>query len=375
MIGKKITALELKKINKNRIFRYLYDNKELSRQDLVQGLSLSLPTVTQNLNELEESGLIDYVGNFNSTGGRKAQVITLRKEARITIGIEIRKTYIRILIIDLYGRVLDYEKYIKTFSTEEEYSRNLAYLVKNMVEQNQIEKEKILGIGLAVPAVFDSAMEYIIKAPSLELYNYPVKKLTQYFEYPVVIENDANSGAFNELWNHYQGESMIYLLIEKGIGGCMIQKDNIVKGCHHHAGEFGHMTLYPKGRDCKCGQKGCLEAYISIARISEDLDCQVEDFFAGLSAGNKEYHMIWEEYMENLCIGIHNIYMMYDEQIVLGGILTGYLEPYAEKIIARLSEMNIFEGSGDYLKLAKYQSRAVAVGAALQLVSGFMKTV
>lgn len=372
MSDRKITAIELKKINKNRIYRFIYEQREIARQDIVTGLSLSLPTVNQNLKELMEQELIQYGGNLESTGGRKAQLIMPIRTAKIAIGLDIRKNYIKIVAIDLFGTVLDYEKYLKTFKQTEEYSRYLGYLVDNIIEHNHFDKTKILGVGLAVPGIFDQTKEYLVKAPSLGVCNYPLVLLTKFIKYPYSIENDANAGAFTELWNNFRGENKVYLSVEKGIGGCIIRKDEIESGYHHRAGEFGHMTIHPNGRLCNCGQKGCLEAYISIDRLSEDLDCQIEDFFSELNSGNQQYLEIWEQYLDYLCIGINNVYMVYDGDIVLGGILTQYLEPYLTEIKERLAKRNSFERSGEYLSIAKYQSRATAVGAALQFVSEFI---
>ncbi len=375
MTGKKITSFEVKKMNKNRIYRLIYNSREIARQDIAARMLLSLPTVNQNLKELTEEELIEYGGNFKSTGGRKAQAITPVHDARITIGLEIRKNHVSILAIDLYGTVLDYEKYVKTFSEEEEYSRYLGYLVHNIIEHNHFDKDKVLGVGIAVPGVFDQEKEYIIKAPSLGINRYPISKLTQAINYPCIVDNDANSGAFTELWNNSKGEDKAYLSVGKGVGGCIIKKDELYKGHHHRAGEFGHMTISPGGRLCNCGQKGCLEAYISTARVSDDLGCQIEDFFSELAAGNEEYLKIWDEYLEYLCIGINNIYMVYDSDVVLGGVLAQYLDPYLEEIKRRLAERNFFEKSGEYFKLTGYQSRATAIGAALQLVNKFIESI
>ena len=370
-----ITATELKKINRNRIFKLIYERKGISRRDIAAELSLSLPTVTQNLQELEELDLIGYAGNFQSTGGRKAQAIIPKTDARITIGIEVNKSYIRILAIDLAGKVLDYEKYIKTFSTEEEYGRNLSYLINNMIEHNRFKQENVLGVGLAVAGVFDKHREFLIKAPSLDVNGYSIKNLVKFIDYPYSIDNDANAGAFMELWEHSQGESRVYLAVGKGVGGCLIRNGEIVRGSHHRAGEFGHMTLFPNGKPCNCGQRGCLESYVSIERISDDLNCQIEDFFSELAAGNPKHKNLWSEYMEYLCIGINNIYMAYDETIVLGGMLSQYLEPHMDDIRNKLSLLNSFEQNGDYLKLTKHHSRVMAVGAALQLVRQFIDSV
>ncbi len=371
----KITAIALKKINRNRIYKLIYDQKGIARQEITKGLGLSLPTVNQNLNELEEEGFIHYEGNFKSTGGRKAQVIVINNMIKVTIGLEIRKSYIRIVAIDLYGTVLDNKKYSKPFSTDEKYNKEIGRLIEDMIERNQFPRENILGVGLAVPGVITPNMECIKKSPSLHLFDYPVSNLTSFISYPYIIDNDANAGAFTELWNHFQGESKVYLLVEKGVGGCLIRKDGVIKGSHFHAGEFGHMTLYPGGELCNCGQHGCLEAYISISRISEDLNCQIEDFFTELANGNETYQKVWDVYLENLCIGINNLYMIYDEDIILGGILNQFIEPYLEHIRKHLSKLNLYEKSGDYLKLTNYESRSTAVGVALELVGKFVNEI
>ena len=167
----------------------------------------------------------------------------------------------------------------------------------------------------------------------------------------------------------------VYLSIEKGIGGCIIRSDGLEQGSHHRSGEFGHMLIQPDGKKCNCGNQGCLEAYISTSRLSDDLGCEVADFFAELKNGNEKYEKIWEEYKKFLCIGIHNIYMMYDVDIILGGILAQYLEPYLPEIKEKLAELNFFEETGEYLSTTKYHSKATAIGAALQMISTFIEMI
>ncbi|BBF43823.1 hypothetical protein lbkm_2511 [Lachnospiraceae bacterium KM106-2] len=375
MMNRKLTAIELKKINRNRIYKFIYRNRGISRQDIASELELSLPTVNQNLKELSEAGYIGFEGSFQSTGGRKAQVIVPVSNAKVSIGIDIHKNYVRVLAVDMYGVVLDYEKYLKVFSLEEEYSRYLAYLVDNIIGHNHFGEDQVLGVGIAIPGVFDKDKKIVLKAPSLQIGNFPISLLMKYMKYPYLVENDAKAGAFTEYWNNIDSETKVYLSIEKGIGGCIIRSDGLEKGSHHRSGEFGHMLIQPDGRACNCGNKGCLEAYISTSRLSDDLGCEVEDFFAELATGNEKYKKIWEEYEKYLCIGIHNIYMMYDVDIILGGILAQYLDPYLPEIKKRLAKLNFFEETGDYLSITQYQSKATAIGAALQLISGFMETI
>ena len=75
--SQKLTNTDVKKLNKNRIFRLIYNSDKISRQEIADQLGLSLPTVNQNLKMLMEDGLIEYVGNFTSTGGRMAKQLLL----------------------------------------------------------------------------------------------------------------------------------------------------------------------------------------------------------------------------------------------------------------------------------------------------------
>lgn len=392
----KLTTSQVKVINKNRIYRLIYESGEISRQEIVQQLSLSLPTVNQNLKELQEEMLIRYTGSFQSTGGRKAQVIVPITDAKVAVGIDIRKHNIKVLLIDLRGKILDYEKYSKSFEATVEYGKYLNYLAENIIKHNGISEAKVLGVGIAIPGIFSQGAEEIVKAPSLGVQGFSLSCFYKAMKYPCMIDNDANSGAFTELWNNISKENgkfdssmevqstnrnmaqksvenhRVYISVEKGIGGCIITKDGLYRGLHHRAGEFGHMTIVPGGKPCNCGKRGCLEAYVSVSRLSDDLNCQIEDFFVELENGNTEYADIWEEYLKFLCLGINNIYMMYDSEIILGGLLTQYLQPYMEDIKKRLVAYNAFEETGEYFKLTKYQSKATAVGVALQHVSKFI---
>ncbi len=377
MTDKKLTTSKVKKHNQHLIYKLIYEEKEIARQEIATKLNLSLPTVNQSLKVLMERGIIEYAGNFQSTGGRKAQVIIPINNAKIAVGVDIRKKEVRILLVDLYGTILDYKKSSLLFTMGEEYGKQLNGLIEELVSANKIEKESLLGVGISFPGVLNKDSSQLQYAPSLDLNDYPLKMLTEQIDYPCVIENDANAGAFTEIWNRAKKEPSIYITVEKGVGGCIILGNEILKGADNRAGEFGHMTLYPGGRTCSCGEKGCLEAYISTARLSEDLNIELEDFFAGIEQGNQEYQAIWEDYLHHLCLGINNIYTAFNTKVILAGHLTPYLVPYLSDIRIKLKELYSFAGEEDvtYLQLTNYYTKAIAVGAALQWIHKYIESI
>ena len=104
--SQKLTNTDVKKLNKNRIFRLIYNSDKISRQEIADQLGLSLPTVNQNLKMLMEDGLIEYVGNFTSTGGRRAQAITINNNARKAISVNIKADYINVDVVGLKGQII-----------------------------------------------------------------------------------------------------------------------------------------------------------------------------------------------------------------------------------------------------------------------------
>jgi predicted NBD/HSP70 family sugar kinase len=126
---------------------------------------------------------------------------------------------------------------------------------------------------------------------------------------------------------------------------------------------------------CKCGKCGCLEAYCSTARISDELGISLEDFFEGLEAQNPTYQALWQDVLYHLAIGINNIRMALDCEVVLGGNLTQFLEPHLPELRRLVASFNTFENSADYLKLCRYPKRASMLGVALHFIQEFLEKI
>lgn len=371
MGNRKNIGSSIRQMNKSRIYHMIYNRDGVSRQDLASQLDLSLPTVNQNLKQLLEEGLIAYEGSFASTGGRKAQTIVLNPDAKLSIGMYLTKNTMRIVLLSLKGETRVYEKIKIPFAPTQEYGQAAAEHTYRIVKKYGGRKSSLLGVGIAVPGTLNDKQQDVT-APSLCPHPFPASLLTKHFSCRTILENDANAGGYAELQKP-AADPAVYLSVEKGVGGAFLWNNNIYRGKHHHSGEFGHMKVASQGKICRCGQRGCLEAYISTAVLSDDLGCQLEEFFDRLKEGEELYQEIWKEYLDCLCSGIHNIYMCYDCDVILGGAITQYLDDYEESIRGRLSGLNFYEKNADYFRLSKYRSNAPAVGAALQQIEYFLE--
>lgn len=371
--SQKLTNTDVKKLNKNRIFRLIYNSDKISRQEIADQLGLSLPTVNQNLKMLMEDGLIEYVGNFTSTGGRRAQAITINNNARKAISVNIKADYINVDVVGLKGQII-YSMAVKAhFSKSSAYIEKLTDAVRHAVDYVGADADDILGVGITVPGILDDEKQILISAPPLKAKNYDFTRLISAIDYPVVVMNDARAEAYADHWfNGKSEDEKIYIMLGEGVGGAYINASAIRNGVHNRGGEFGHMVIHPGGKQCLCGKKGCFEAYVSEKVLSSELDMTLDNFFELAAQGNKNNSNVLDEYMDNLALGINNIYTMMDCDIVLGGTVAPYLKQYENSIKERLVNDYSFDTDADYLRISDGGGRKSGLGAALSFVARFI---
>lgn len=371
--SQKLTNTDVKKLNKNRIFRLIYSSDKISRQEIADQLGLSLPTVNQNLKMLMEENLIEYVGNFTSTGGRRAQAITVNNNARKALSVNIKADYINVDVVGLKGQII-YSMTVKAhFSKSSAYIEKLTDAVRHAAAYACTDSTEILGVGITIPGILDEDKQVLISAPPLKVKNYNLAKLISAIDYPAIVMNDARAEAYADHWfNGKPEDEKIYIMLAEGVGGAYINASAIRNGVHNRGGEFGHMVIHPGGKQCLCGKKGCFEAYVSEKVLSSELNTSLEDFFAQAEKGKPDYVDMLEEYIDNLALGINNIYTMMDCDIVLGGTVAPYLKQYDNSIKERLVNDYSFDTDADYLRISDGGGRKSGLGAALSFVARFI---
>ena len=131
-------GFEIKRINRSRIIRLFCQNSALSRRDLQVATNLSLPTISQNISELMETGLIVKSGSITYTGGRNAETFSLNARARLAVGLDITKHHIVLVLVDLLGNIVYVSRTLRPYEKSERYFRYLGELVRNTLKANRI---------------------------------------------------------------------------------------------------------------------------------------------------------------------------------------------------------------------------------------------
>lgn len=186
------------------------------------------------------------------------------------IGIDIGGTKILGGIINTNGNLIK----LKETPTQAKLGRevilkNLFNTIDNLID----EDTKGIGIGSAGRINFDTGVvEYATdNLPGWTGCNLK-EILEKKYKIPVVVDNDVNAAAIGEMWlGSGKGyKSMLVMTIGTGVGGAIIYNGELIRGASWSAGEIGHMILYPEGRQCNCGQRGCLEQYASGTAIYKE---------------------------------------------------------------------------------------------------------
>lgn len=368
-----LSSMSIRRENRKKVFQFLCKGGVYSKRDIAYAMNMSLPTVTQNLQELIGRDLVFQVGSLESTGGRKAQGVQINPRAHYAVGLDITRNHVAIVILDLSGNIVSLQRAKLPFVNHETYFQTVGRMMDGALLAQDIPGRKVLGVGISVPAIISKDQLMLSYSTVLGSSGITRQNFAKFIPYPCELCNDAKAGASAERRVQDIGGSLIYLSLSNSVGGAVIHDNTILTGENARSAEFGHMHIFPNGKTCYCGQKGCLDAYCNAIVLSSREDGNLERFFAAMEAGNQVYADLFEEYLDHLAIGINNLRMIFDYNIVLGGYVGSCIEPYIGRLEERLKKLNTFEPRGDYIYPCKRKIESSAVGAAYIFLDRFLE--
>ena len=377
MSEKGLTNISVKKINRSKVYQYIYRKKITSKLQIVQDLQMGLSTVSQNLNLLEQDGLIEKNGYFESTGGRKANAIQIVSDFRISIGIGILKNMFHITAVDLYGNALYTNTIPFPYSNTPDYYKQVTDKIKEFIATNQYDEEKILGVSIATQGITSPNHSTVLYGNIMNNTGMILEDFSRYLPYPCYLEHDSKSAAFLELWKHPELDSAVVFLLNRNLGGAIITNHQIHQGSSMHSGTIEHICINPDGPLCYCGNRGCLETYCSANALEQAAGMNIKDFFSLLrEKKSSQLTQIWKDYLHHLAFAMKNLNLIIDAPI----IISGYLAPYfLEDDIAYLTKhINVsspFALNKEHIFVGTNGQYTPAIGAALFYVNQFIHAI
>ena len=377
MSEKGLTTIALKKINRSKIYQYIYRSKLTSKLQIVQDLQMGLSTVSQNLNLLENEGLIEKNGYFDSTGGRKANAIQIVSDFRISIGVGILKNMFHITAIDLYGNTVYTDTIPLTYSNTAAYYQQITDKVKDFIDKNQYPENKILGVSIATQGITSPDNTTVIYGNIMNNTGMRLKDFSRHLPYPCHLEHDSKSAAFLELWNHPELDSAVVLLLNRNLGGAIITNHQIHQGRSMHSGTIEHICVNPDGPLCYCGNRGCLETYCSANSLEQASGMTIKEFFPLLrEKKSPQLIQIWEDYLKHLAFAMKNLNLVIDAPIIISGYLAPYFtEEDTDYLLEQINSMTPFELEEEQILVGTHGQYTPAIGAALFYVKEFIHSV
>lgn len=323
----------MKSVNKSIILNKIRTSEPISRAQIAKESSLTPPTVSSIVKELIEQGLVRESVLGHSSGGRKPTLLHINTEAFYVIGVDAGPETIECVLTDLTGEILQRTSGRLTKPIiKEQFIAVLKNTISDIWNSAEVSRDKIIGIGVAMHGVVDIETGTSLIAPILGLKDTPIKELLEEdFNVEVKVENDARAMALGESWfgGHGSANSMIAVNIGRGVGAGIVMDGKLYHGAQGIAGEFGHMTIDINGETCECGNRGCLQTFISGEGIAKRAEKQLighkekltgKGVFDLAEQGNQTCINLLEETGHVIGIGLTNlIHLINPSEIVLGG--------------------------------------------------------
>src|SRR5205085_9125833 len=256
----------IRDINRQIVLNYVRDREPISRAEIARETALQRSTISTIVEDLKAEGLIEEIGEGESTGGRRPTLLRLRASGELAIGVYVTPSCTTVATCDLAGRVLEREEFSMSQSPEQ-----LAELIIESVGRlvQGAGGQPIEGVGISLPGLVDPDNGRAIYIPYFRWRDWAVvERIGHATGLDVIVDNDANAAALAELWfgrpEVSEARDFILVLVADGIGTGIVFDGQIYRGERGAAGECGYMIV---GADapvaCSCGNHDCWEAFAS----------------------------------------------------------------------------------------------------------------
>jgi predicted NBD/HSP70 family sugar kinase len=319
------STTSLRLANQRRVLAALLSHgaETLTQTDLTRETGLAAGTVSSIVRELAALDIVTTVPG----SGRRGTTVRLGHGAGLAAGIDFGHRHLAVVIGDMAGEVVgETRERIDASLTHEVGLHRARQMLDGLLSERGATRSDVRTIGMGLPApITDDVVLASAILPAWEGVNVR-QAATAALDAVVHIENDANLGALAE---HRRGlgrghDNVVFVKVSGGVGAGLILSGAIFRGTDGTAGEIGHLTLDDQGPLCRCGSRGCLEAYAStgttLAMMAEQLpDAGIDDIIAAAKAGNVSALRVFEDAGLHLGWGLAAVTNLINPGVILVG--------------------------------------------------------
>ena len=336
----------------------------VARGEIAKRVGLTVQTVSTIIRELELQGFVRGVRETPKGRGLPPTFLNLNPDGGYAIGVNVTPVGLKAALINLAGDIIGEREQALPHPTPDRAFREIEKLVGRL--RRLRPRGRILGIGLALPGPFGVDSMSFVGPTTLEGWKgVPIgERLAKLTGLPAFIEADLAAAALGErLYGAGRDlREFYYLYFGVGLGGCLVREGAPVRGAFGNAGEIGHVPLVPDGEPCPCGNRGCLERYLSLEAMER----------RSAAIGTDRWIAEAAPLLRSAIATIENLFD--PETIIVGGAaedsLLGRLIAAAEPLAHSVSERS--GRTAPRLTRSKDGGNAVLRGAAALAVAGVL---
>jgi glucokinase-like ROK family protein len=343
----------LRSLNRTVVLDLLRHHSPIARSQIALQLNMSLPTVMRIVEELIDEDLIRYEGSSEASGGRRRPLLEFNSRAYSVVGVDMGGTEMVGMVADLSGNIQHELRVPLPVGS----ANGLLSLIEQLLSAPRPAGQRVRGIGIGAPGITLHEQGVITWAPSLDWRDFPLKQmLTERFQLPVFVENDANLAALGELefGVGHGTRNLVCLALGTGVGAGIVIGGGLYRGHQQAAGEVGYFVPSPQYLGRAYTQFGALESLASSTGIirrayehyrqADFADSpppdSVEAIFAAADAGVGWAKAVFDETVDYLSLALANISAVLNpELIILGGELANSAEGLSEAILRRIEQV------------------------------------
>ncbi|MBM0277181.1 ROK family transcriptional regulator [Micromonospora tarensis] len=378
--------------NRSALLTKLFLDGPLTRQDLVRSTGLSQPAVSNVVADLIDEGLVAEAGAAESDGGRPSMLLRIAPRFAFVAGVDVGETRVRVELFDFAMTLLASVEYpLDPARTEPDLvAGHVLAGIDAVTTSARVATADVLGVGIGVSGVVEQGTEAVVHAQALGWDRVPLERLIGAgTDLPLHIDNGAKTLGQAEMWfgAGRGARHAVFALVGSGVGASVVTNGATYRGASSSAGEWGHTTLVYGGRACRCGARGCLEAYVGAEAIidryrearrgrpvpGDDEESQLAALVAAAETSATARRVL-DDTAGYLGAGVANLINLFNpERVVLGGwaaMALGDLLPAVRDAAGRQALRQPYDQAS--IELCRLGVDAVALGAATLPIARFL---
>lgn len=351
-----------------QVFERIRAAGTVPRVDLARELGVSPASVTAIVSELIEANLVHEIAtprrDADPARGRPPVALGVRAKSRYVAGLKLSDHRNTAIIVDFAGGHVaeaSLPRSLQQLSLAELLTEAEAVLDAALAAAG-MPRGALSAVGIGIPGTVDNASGHVLWSPLLTDRNVALQKgLESRTGLPVCIDNDANLVTRAELW-FGEGRALAdfaVVTIEHGLGMGLVIDHQLYRGARGVGMEIGHTKVQLDGALCRCGRRGCLEAYVADyalvreARTALNLGNRgvkspqilLESLYDHAKAGNEAARAIFSRAGRYLALGLANVVNLFDPSLILlSGARLRYDYLYAEEVLTEMRALTLEMG-------------------------------